>query len=49
MINNIDLPKVKQKIIFMQSNLDKLKKLQKVSKDIFIEDFRNVDSAKYLL
>lgn len=36
MINNIDLPKLKQKIIFMQSNLDKLKKLQKVSKDIFI-------------
>lgn len=49
MTNNIDLPKIKQKIMFMQSNLDKLKKLQKVSKDIFIEDFRNVDSAKYLL
>ncbi|APM38626.1 type VII toxin-antitoxin system HepT family RNase toxin [Clostridium kluyveri] len=49
MVNNIDLPKIKQKIIFMQSNLNKLKKLQKISKDIFIEDFRNVDSAKYLL
>ncbi|MFL0196912.1 type VII toxin-antitoxin system HepT family RNase toxin [Clostridium sp. WILCCON 0269] len=49
MVNNIDLPKIKQKIIFMQSNLNKLRKLQKISKDIFIEDFRNVDSAKYLL
>jgi uncharacterized protein YutE (UPF0331/DUF86 family) len=48
-INNIDLPKIKQKLIFMQGNLDKLKKLQNISKDIFIEDFRNVDSAKYLL
>jgi hypothetical protein len=24
-INNIDLPKIKQKLIFMQGNLDKLK------------------------
>ncbi|AGK95783.1 type VII toxin-antitoxin system HepT family RNase toxin [Clostridium pasteurianum] len=49
MMNNIDLPKIKQKIVFMQGNLDKLKKLQNISKDIFLKDFRNVDSAKYLL
>lgn len=49
MINNIDLHKVKQKIMFMQNNLEKLNKLQKIGKNIFIEDFRNVDSAKYLL
>jgi uncharacterized protein YutE (UPF0331/DUF86 family) len=49
MINNVDLPKIKQKIMFMQSNLEKLNKLQKIDKNIFIEDFRNVDSAKYLL
>ncbi|MBV7276704.1 DUF86 domain-containing protein [Clostridiaceae bacterium UIB06] len=49
MIDNIDLTKIKQKIMFMQGNIDKLRKLQNISKDIFIEDFRNVDSAKYLL
>jgi uncharacterized protein YutE (UPF0331/DUF86 family) len=49
MIDNIDLNKIKQKIMFMQGNIDKLRKLQNISKDIFIEDFRNVDSAKYLL
>ncbi|NMM64244.1 DUF86 domain-containing protein [Clostridium sp. P21] len=49
MIDNIDLNKIKQKIMFMQGNIDKLKKLQNISRDIFIEDFRNVDSAKYLL
>lgn len=49
MIDNIDLNKIKQKIMFMQDNIDKLRRLQNISKDIFIEDFRNVDSAKYLL
>lgn len=49
MMNNIDLPKIKQKIMFMQGNLDKLKKLQNISKDTFLKDFRNVDSTKYLL
>ncbi|AKA70545.1 type VII toxin-antitoxin system HepT family RNase toxin [Clostridium scatologenes] len=49
MIDNIDLNKIKQKIMFMQGNIDKLRRLQNISKDIFIEDFRNVDSAKYLL
>jgi len=49
MINNVDLPKIKQKIGFMQNNLDKLNKLQILPKNEFIEDFRNVDSAKYLL
>jgi uncharacterized protein YutE (UPF0331/DUF86 family) len=45
----LDTDKVKQKIEFMENNLNKLRKLQEVSKEIFIEDFRNVDSAKYLL
>ncbi len=49
MIINVDLPKIKQKIEFMQNNLDKLNKLQILPKNEFIEDFRNVDSAKYLL
>lgn len=49
MIDNIDLPKIKQKIMFMQGNIDKLRSLQKISKNAFIEDFRNTDSAKYLL
>ncbi|WP_294184229.1 DUF86 domain-containing protein [Clostridium sp.] len=49
MINNIDLPKVKQRIMFMQDNLEKLNKLRRIDKDVFVKDFRNVDSAKYLL
>lgn len=49
MINNIDLPKVKQRIMFMQDNLEKLNRLRKIDRDIFVKDFRNVDSAKYLL
>lgn len=49
MINNIDLPKVKRRIMFMQENLEKLNRLQKIDRDVFIKDFRNVDSAKYLL
>lgn len=49
MINNMDLPKVKQGIMFMQDNLEKLNRLRKIDRDIFVKDFRNVDSAKYLL
>ena len=46
---NFDREKLEQKILFMQTNVTKLKKLSKVDKGIFIEDFRNVDSSKYLL
>ncbi|EQB86321.1 uncharacterized protein YutE (UPF0331/DUF86 family) [Clostridium punense] len=46
---NIDVNKIEEKIYFMEQNLLKLKKLREVKKDIFLEDFRNVDSAKYLL
>jgi len=41
--------KLEQKILFMQTNVTKLKKLSEVDKGIFIKDFRNVDSSKYLL
>lgn len=44
-----DREKIEQKLLFMEENLNKLKKLRELKKDIFIEDFRNVDSAKYLL
>ncbi|KHO36225.1 hypothetical protein OR62_11360 [Clostridium tetani] len=44
-----DREKVEQKLLFMEENLNKLKKLRELEKDIFIDDFRNVDSAKYLL
>jgi uncharacterized protein YutE (UPF0331/DUF86 family) len=44
-----DKEKIEQKLLFMQGNITKLKKLKELHKDIFIEDFRNVDSAKYLL
>lgn len=36
MIDNIDLKKIKQKIMFMQGNIDKLRRLQNISKDIFL-------------
>jgi uncharacterized protein YutE (UPF0331/DUF86 family) len=49
MIENIDVEKIQQKIIFMQDSLHKLRQLQKISQDDFVEDFRNADSAKYLL
>lgn len=44
-----DKEKIEQKLLFMQVNIVKLKKLRELSKETFIEDFRNVDSAKYLL
>lgn len=46
---NIDREKVEQKILIMQQNLNKLRKLRELHKEEFIEDFRNIDSAKYLL
>ncbi|MGV8980902.1 hypothetical protein [Clostridium sp.] len=45
---NFDREKLEQKILFMQTNVAKLKKLSKIDKEIFIEDFRNVDSSKNL-
>lgn len=49
MIPNVDFEKVKQKLMFMEKNIEKLKKISILSKDDFIKDFRNVDSGKYLL
>jgi len=49
MIENIDLPKAKQKISYIRDNLNKLMQLKGLSKEDFLGDFRNVDSAKYLL
>ena len=45
---NFDREKLEQKILYMQTNVTKLKKLSEVDKGIFIEDFRNVDSSKDL-
>lgn len=45
----LDREKIEQKLLFMENNITKLKKLRVLDKTIFIEDFRNVDSAKYLL
>ncbi|KRQ87640.1 hypothetical protein ABG79_00441 [Caloramator mitchellensis] len=49
MILNIDFEKIKQKIIFVEDNLRKINELKRLSKDEFLKDFRNIDSAKYLL
>lgn len=46
---NFDREKIEQKLFFMKNNFIKLKKLREIDKKNFIEDFRNVDSAKYLL
>lgn len=44
-----DKNKIDQKLLFMETCLNKLRKLRTFNKDIFIEDFTKVDSAKYLL
>lgn len=49
MILNIDYDKVKNKLLFIQENLKKLEELKNFSKEEFLKDFRNFDSAKYLL
>lgn len=49
MILNIDRDKILVKLSFIQNNLDKLKELQKLSKNEFLNDFRNIYSAKYIL
>jgi hypothetical protein len=33
----------------MKTNLEKLVKLRDITSEVFTKDFRNVDSAKYLL
>ena len=43
-----DSDKIKQKLVFMQNNIAKLDDLRNQSKEEFLSDFRNVDSAKYL-
>lgn len=48
-MHNIDKDKIEHKLLFMQDNLIKLKKLQELDKQQFLKDFRNVDSTKYLL
>ena len=44
-----DKNKIDQKLLFMDTCLNKLKKLRTFNKEVFIDDFTKVDSAKYLL
>ncbi|GKU24281.1 type VII toxin-antitoxin system HepT family RNase toxin [Clostridium folliculivorans] len=44
-----DKNKIDQKLMFMNTCLNKLKRLKLFSKNEFLEDFTKVDSAKYLL
>lgn len=44
-----DKNKIDQKLVFMDTCLNKLRKLKSINKDEFVEDFTKVDSAKYLL
>lgn len=44
-----DKNKIDQKLLFMNTCLNKLKKLKEFDKEVFIQDFTKVDSAKYLL
>jgi uncharacterized protein YutE (UPF0331/DUF86 family) len=44
-----DKNKIDQKIVFMNTCLNKFKKLKSINKNEFIDDFTKVDSAKYLL
>ena len=46
---NFDKEKINQKLLFMSTSVEKLKKLRDVDKTIFLEDFTKVDSSKYLL
>lgn len=45
----VDADKVRQKIAILEQNLEKLKVLQKLQEDDFLDDFRNVESTKHLL
>lgn len=44
-----DKNKIDQKLLFMNTCINKLKRLKVFNKDEFIDDFTKVDSAKYLL
>lgn len=44
-----DRNKIDEKLLFMTTCLNKLKKLRQIEKDTFIDDFTKVDSSKYLL
>lgn len=44
-----DKNKIDQKLLFMNTCLNKLRKLRIFDKNTFIDDFTKVDSAKYLL
>lgn len=44
-----DKNKIDQKLLFIDTCLNKLKKLRAFDKDVFIDDFTKIDSAKYLL
>lgn len=44
-----DRNKIDEKLLFMSTCLNKLKKLRQLDKERFIEDFTKVDSSKYLL
>ena len=44
-----DRNKIDEKLLFMSTCLNKLKKLQQLDKKTFIDDFTKVDSSKYLL
>lgn len=44
-----DRNKIDEKLLFMTTCLNKLKKLKQIEKDTFIDDFTKVDSSKYLL
>lgn len=45
----INIDKVRHKLSIVEDNLSKLDILKNQSKDDFLEDFRNVESAKHLL
>jgi uncharacterized protein YutE (UPF0331/DUF86 family) len=45
----MDFDRIHRKIVVIESNLSKLKVLSKEPLDVFLSDFRNIESAKYLL
>ena len=48
-MNNKNRDKLLLKIDLIEENLKKLKELQKISREEFKEDFRNIEACKYLL
>ncbi|NLY37919.1 MAG: DUF86 domain-containing protein [Firmicutes bacterium] len=49
MNSDFDLDKITDKMNFILDNLDKLKFLRDIPEEKFYNDFRNIESAKYLL